>query len=257
MTPIEKGTQVATGRSGQRRRAPDREPGDLPAGAAGRSAARPASGAGMRDGGLPGVGRAAGAGGKAGRWPGEAAPDPHTAAREFCLRLLTIAPRTRAQLAAALRRRRVPEHVAEEVLCRFTETGLIDDAAFASAWVESRHYSRGLSRRVLAAELRHRGVGEDEVREAIDELDPGHEAATARRLVDAKLAATRGQPPQVRTRRLVGTLARKGYPAAMVFRVVREALEQEGIDADETGLDDAAGAALEAADTWPDETAPD
>ena len=151
-------------------------------------------------------------------------------------------------LPRALRSRGVPESVAEEVLGRFAEIGLIDDVAFASAWVESRHYSRGLARRALAAELRQRGVGDDEVREAIGELDPQQEAATARRLVDAKLAASRGQSPQVRTRRLAGMLARKGYPAALVFRVVREALEQEGIDAAEAGLDESAEAAFEAAD---------
>ena len=185
--------------------------------------------------------------------------DPEATARELCLRLLTTAPRTRAQLATALRRRGIPESVADGVLGRFAETGLIDDAAFASAWVESRHYSRGLSRRALATELRQRGVGDDDVRHATDELDPQQEAATARRLVDSKLAATRGQPPQARTRRLVGMLARKGYPAAMAFRVVHAALAAEGgalaaegIDAAEAGLDEWAEAAFEAVDAWPD-----
>ena len=196
-------------------------------------------------------------GGTAGRGvgghPEEQECDPHTAARAVCLRLLSVAPRTRAELASALDRKGVPANVAEEVLGRFAEVGLIDDVAFASAWVESRHYSRGLARRALAAELRQRGVGDDEVREAIGELDPQQEAATARRLVDAKLAASRGQPPRVRTRRLAGMLARKGYPAGLVFRVVREALEQEGIDAEEAGLDESAEAALEAADASPDD----
>jgi regulatory protein len=193
------------------------------------------------------------AGGEAGWYPEGQERGPHAMARELCLQLLSIAPRTRAELATALERRGVPEKVAAEVLGRFAEVGLIDDIAFANAWVESRHYSRGLARRALAAELRQRGVGDDEVRDAIGELDPQQEAATARRLVDAKLAATRGQPPRARTRRLAGMLARKGYPAALVFHVVREALEQEGIDADEAGLDESAEAALEAADASADD----
>jgi regulatory protein len=178
--------------------------------------------------------------------------DPEATARELCLRLLTTAPRTRTQLATALRRRGLPDSVADGVLGRFAETGLIDDAAFACAWVESRHHSRGLSRRLLATELRQRGVGDDDVRHAIGGLDPQQEAVTARRLVDSKLAATRGQPPRARTRRLAGMLARKGYPAALVFRVVREALGEEGIDAGNAGLDESEEAAFEAADTWPD-----
>jgi len=154
--------------------------------------------------------------------------DPEAQARQICLRLLTIAPRTQAQLAEALHRRGVPDEAAETVLSRFADVGLIDDAAFARAWVESRHYSRGLSRRSLSAELRRQGVQSEEIREAVDTLDPEQEVATARRLVEQKMAGTRGQPPEVRVRRAAGSLARKGYPAGLVFRLIKEALEREG-----------------------------
>jgi len=162
--------------------------------------------------------------------------DPEAQARQICLRLLTIAPRTRAQLAQALHRRGVPDEAAETVLSRFADVGLIDDAAFARAWVESRHYSRGLSRRSLSAELRRQGVQTEEIREAVDTLDPEQEVATARRLVEQKMAGTRAQPPEVRIRRAAGTLARKGYPAGLVFRLIKEVLEQEG-DAEVLDLD--------------------
>src|SRR6266571_5023075 len=89
------------------------------------------------------------------------------AARLICLRLLASRPRTRAELAAALRRRRVTADIVESVLGRFTEVGLIDDAAFARAWVESRHHGRGLARRALAAELKQRGVGSPEISAAV------------------------------------------------------------------------------------------
>ena len=154
--------------------------------------------------------------------------DPEARAREVCLRLLTHAPRTRAQLADALRRQGIPDDIADAVLGRFTEVGLIDDAAFARAWVESRHYSRGLAGRALTAELRQRGVDDGEIREAVAGLGPDAEVATARALVARKLAATKGQPAQARVRRLTGMLARKGYPPGLAFRVVREAMEAEG-----------------------------
>jgi regulatory protein len=158
-----------------------------------------------------------------------AAGEPQERARQVCLRLLTLAPRTRAQLAGALRKRGIPDEAADEVLGRLADVGLIDDAAFARAWVESRHYSRGLAGRALSAELRQRGVAADEIREAIDEqLSPEAEVSAARRLIAGKLAATRGLPPEQRTRRLAGLLARKGYPAGLAFRVIREALEAEG-----------------------------
>jgi regulatory protein len=159
----------------------------------------------------------------------DADENPEARARQVCLRLLTLAPRTRAQLADALRKRGIPEEAADAVLGRFEDVGLIDDAAFARSWVESRHHSRGLAGRALSAELKQRGVAADEIRAAIDEqLGPEAEISAARRLIDRKLGSTRGLPPEQRTRRLAGLLARKGYPAGLAFRVIREALEAEG-----------------------------
>ena len=125
---------------------------------------------------------------------------------------------------------RIPDEVAESVLSRFAEVGLIDDAAFARAWVESRHHSRGLARRALTAELRQRGIPDGEVRSAVGLLGPQDELATARRLVAKRAPATRGKPMPARARQLMGMLARKGYPAGLAAQVVREALEQEQQD---------------------------
>lgn len=170
--------------------------------------------------------------------PGQAGQaSQEAAARQICLRMLTAAPRTRAELAAALRRRGVSEETAATVLGRFSEVKLIDDAAFAAAWVESRHHGRGLARRALAAELRQRGVPRDDIKAAVGGLDPRQEIATARGLVERRLASTRGQPLAARIRRLTGLLARKGYSAAIAYRVVREALEQEGVDPAAAGID--------------------
>jgi len=164
--------------------------------------------------------------------PGQQSPlppaDPESVARNICLRLLALQPRTRAELAAALAERDVPTEAAEAVLERFDEVGLIDDTAFAGAWVETRHRGRGLGRQALAQELRRRGVDNEVVEGALEQLDPKTEEATARALVARRLPASRGLPTANRVRRLVGMLARKGYPAGMAVRIVRQALAEEG-----------------------------
>ncbi|MFD3421074.1 recombination regulator RecX [Streptomyces decoyicus] len=157
---------------------------------------------------------------------------PEEQARAICLRLLTGNPRTRKQLGDALRQRGIPEEAAEEVLSRFEEVGLIDDAAFADAWVESRHHGRGLARRALARELRTKGVDSALIDVAVGRLDSEQEESTARELVDRKLRSTRGLDREKRLRRLAGMLARKGYPEGLALRVVKQALQEEGEDPD-------------------------
>lgn len=163
--------------------------------------------------------------------------DPAERARAICLRLLTGTPRTRKQLADALRKREIPDDVAEEVLSRFEEVGLINDEAFADAWVESRHHGRGLARRALARELRTKGVDSAVIDEAVGQLDADQEEATARELVARKLRSTRGLDRDKRLRRLAGMLARKGYAEGLALRVVRQALEEEGEDTDDLGYE--------------------
>jgi regulatory protein len=180
---------------------------------------------------------------------------PEAEGMAMCLRLLTAAPRTRAQLEQAMRRRGVPPQAAEEVLGRLTRARLIDDPTFARMWVESRHHSRGLARRALSTELRQRGVSENDVRGAVAEVSPEQEEEAARRLVAGRLAATRGRPLPSRMRRLMGLLARKGYPPGLAYRVVREALEQEKIDPAEAGLYEEA--VLDAEMALDDEAGPD
>jgi regulatory protein len=162
----------------------------------------------------------------------DAPGDPEAVARAICLRLLDTQPRTRAELAAALARRGVPDDAADSVLSRFTEVGLIDDEAFAAAWVDSRHAGRGLARRALAGELRRRGVAAATVEEAVLRVDPAAEEATARALVRRRLASTAALDPAARARRLIGQLARRGYPADLSYRLVREelALDESTLD---------------------------
>jgi len=164
--------------------------------------------------------------------------DPAERARGICLRLLTGQPRTRKQLADALAKRDIPEEVAEEVLSRFEEVGLINDGAFADAWVESRHHGRGLARRALARELRTKGVDSAVIDEAVGQLDSEQEEETARELVARKLRSTRGLDRDKRLRRLAGMLARKGYPEGMALRVVRQALQEEGEETEDLGYGD-------------------
>ncbi len=168
--------------------------------------------------------------------------DPEEVARKILLDQLTGQARSRAELAEKLARRRVPDDVAQRLLDRFEEVGLIDDAAFAHAWVESRQRSKGLGRRAMAQELRRKGIDEELAREALDEVRPEDGEAAARALVQRKLRTMRGVDRTTATRRLAGMLARKGHSGEVVWRVVREELDAHGVAEGENGADPVAEA---------------
>jgi len=169
--------------------------------------------------------------------------DPEQVARSICLRALTGAPKTRQQLADLLAKRGIPDDVAEAVLDRFGEVGLIDDAAFARAWVTSRQAGRGLARRALKAELRAKGVDGEIAEEAVGLVDDQDEWDAARRLVQRRLPGLRRVDRVTAERRLVGMLARKGYGSGLAGWVVREAVDEDrsGEAAEEPGMHEEQG----------------
>lgn len=159
--------------------------------------------------------------------------DPESVARKILLDQLSLKARSRKELEDRLARRNVPADVTTRLLDRFEEVGLVDDEAFARAWVEGRQRSRGLASKALAAELRRKGVDDDTTKTVLAEVDPEHEEQTAAVLVRKKLRSMRGLDAQVATRRLVGMLARKGYSPGVAYAVVRRELgaAAESIDA--------------------------
>ncbi|WP_225227867.1 regulatory protein RecX [Oerskovia rustica] len=163
-------------------------------------------------------------------------------AREAILRTLTAAPKSRRQLLDAMTRKGYPPEVLEPILERFEEVGLVDDAEYAGMLVRTRHGERGLSRRAIAQELRRKGIDDDTATEALDQVDEDDEAEAARDLVQRRLARTTGLDLEVRTRRIVGMLARKGYSPSLALSLVREELAREGESPDDDepfgGFDD-------------------
>lgn len=156
------------------------------------------------------------------------ASDPESVARKILLAKLSAAPRSRAQLSEHLLSRGTPPEVAEPLLDRFTEVGLIDDRAYAEMVVRSKRESAGLSRRGLRHELSKRGVPDDIAEDVLDELDDEQELASAIDLVIRRGERMRDLQPHVRTRRLLSLLGRKGYDAATAYRAIREADEAAG-----------------------------
>jgi regulatory protein len=153
-------------------------------------------------------------------------PDPYDVARQIVLRQLAMAPRSRAELMQKLARRGCTPDVADAVLDRMAQVGLVDDEAYAHMLVRSQQAGRGLARRALARELRTKGIEGELADQALSSISDEDERDRARALVDKKLRAMHGLGLEVQTRRLAGMLARKGYSSSLTYAVIREAVAE-------------------------------
>ena len=150
--------------------------------------------------------------------------DPEGLARTIVLRKLAARAQSRHELMQALVAKQVPDAVSESVLDRFQAAGLVDDAAFAADWVESRQGRRHLSAAALRRELQAKGVASDHIDAALSALDADDEYVAALDLARRRQRSMNHLPREVQYRRLGGMLGRRGFSHGASARVLAEVL---------------------------------
>jgi regulatory protein len=135
------------------------------------------------------------------------------------LRIVVYAPRSERELRERLARRGIDSAVVAATVARMKELRLIDDAAFAASWVENRDSSSPRSRRLLAQELRSKGIRQDVASastEGVDDTRAAYRAGEKR----ARLLA--GRPFEEFRRKVGDLLLRRGFD----YETAREAVDR-------------------------------
>ncbi|MEO5888516.1 MAG: RecX family transcriptional regulator [Anaerolineales bacterium] len=143
--------------------------------------------------------------------------DARERAVQQALLFLSYRARSESEICQNLRKHEMPEEVIEETLARLRQDGLANDGQFAQAWVENRSTFRPRSRRMLAMELRQKGLDDEAVSSALEDVDDeplAYEAAKKRapRLKALEWADFR--------KKLSEFLARRGFSYSVIAPVV-------------------------------------
>lgn len=152
-------------------------------------------------------------------------------ARNVLLHQLARSAKSTSQLRKILEQREISPDIAEKVLERFTEVGLIDDAAYAETIVNSRRNYKGLAKSAIKRELNEKGVSQELVEEAISGITAEDDYESAKQLATRRFGQMAHLEKEVRTRRLAGYLQRKGYASSAVFAAIKfaeDSYSQEG-----------------------------
>ena len=166
--------------------------------------------------------------GKSGNGAGKPAPstlsvtEQRAAGHEAALRLITSRERSAAELRERLRLKGFDREVVEAIIDRLQETGLQDDTRFAERFAAEATGARSMASHRVRGELMRKGIDRELAAVAATQ-DPDQEEARARALANQRAARMNGLSPEVRVRRLMGLLARRGYDADVCRRVAAEA----------------------------------
>jgi regulatory protein len=143
------------------------------------------------------------------------------AAYRTVLRSLEVRAYARGDLTRRLQRKGHPRPAAEHAIARATELGLLDDAAFAQSYVETRG-ARGRGPSRLLRDLLSMGVERSVIERALAEHYPeGNDRTVVPLALAQKRAAQLGSlPRQTKRRRVVAYLARRGFTGRDITELV-------------------------------------
>lgn len=144
---------------------------------------------------------------------------------EAAARFLEARSRSVAEVRRRLTTAGYRHHLIEDAISRLTDLGMLDDAGFARAWIESRDRARPRGERALSEELRVRGVDREVIAAALEERRAGavdvagldeeppsaDEAAAERLIARNRRALERVADPRARRQRAYALLARNGF----------------------------------------------
>jgi len=150
---------------------------------------------------------------------------PDEKAWNSALRLLEAGDKSRQELKERLIQKRFDHELVEQVLDRLENSGFLNDKVFAARLADKLE-ARKASQRKVAFEMRRRGVPAEYMQEELARLELGQE--------DRLYQACRKQwnrlnrlDPQVRTRRIFGSLARQGFDSEPIRLVLERIIHEE------------------------------
>ncbi|MFM6963133.1 MAG: regulatory protein RecX [Micrococcales bacterium] len=144
-------------------------------------------------------------------------------ARNVLLYQLSRSAKTAKQCRDILAKREIDSAIAESVINRYIEVGLIDDSAVAGTIVNSRRTYKGLSKTAIKRELAEKGIAAEIIEVAVAPLDSASEQATCTSLAMKRIGRLASLERDVRQRRLMGYLARKGFSSGHIIEAMKVA----------------------------------
>ena len=145
------------------------------------------------------------------------AEDARERALQQSLLFLGYRARSESEIRKNLQKHEIPEAVIEETLKRLRRDGLANDDQFARAWVENRSAFRPRSRRMMALELRQKGLDDESAKSALENVD---DEALAHEAAQKRAPRFKGLEWSEFRTKLSGFLARRGFSYSVITPVV-------------------------------------
>lgn len=142
------------------------------------------------------------------------------------LRFLSFRPRSKKEITDYLVKHKIADQIQKKLIEKLEQQNLINDADFARWFVEQRNEFRPKGKKLLALELKQKGIAQEEITAALTDSPSELEQATS--LISKKLVFWQKLPTIEQKKKIYGFLGRRGFGWEIIKKVIAEVITNNG-----------------------------
>ena len=150
-----------------------------------------------------------------------ATADQQAKAYSRMLDYLSYQMRTESDIVKKLKEIDTPEEFVEPILKKLRSQQLIDDHAYAASYVRTMINTDLKGPGVIRQHLRQKGIGENDIDDALTQFTPEVQAELAKKLAGKLFRRYRNQPERQREQKVQQGLMTKGF-ASSVYEMIKD-----------------------------------
>lgn len=139
--------------------------------------------------------------------------------------------KSRKEIFDKIKNKGITDEIANQVLDEYEKLGYINDKRFAENFIYSKTTYEKLGKQAIKYKLMQKGVPQNLIEEALNEIEDETLEQNAELLAERKLRSTAKLDPYKRVQNIANHLMRKGYNGSVAFRVAKKAVEKEAQEA--------------------------
>lgn len=138
-------------------------------------------------------------------------------AYQRALNFLSYRNRSEQEIRLNLQKHQIPETIIQPVLDRLREVSLVNDIEFTQNWIENRREFHPRGKRALRSELYRKGISDQIIEEALQDIN---EEELALKLARKKIGKLKNLDKSTFQEKMYGFLSRRGFHYSLSKEVV-------------------------------------
>lgn len=148
-------------------------------------------------------------------------------AKQQAFKILASSSKTKKELILKLKQKKFSQEAIDYAMSFVNEYKFIDEEDIAEKLVEGSYKRKKYSKRMIASQLRQKGIDSEIIQNSISDIDDDEEFENAMHFAQKKYKSISNKDKETIKRKIGSALTYRGFNYSIIKRVIEEILESD------------------------------